>query len=319
MPPSTPHLLENNNSPSEPSQLLVDAGQAGTGSTQPVANILVFGETGVGKSSVINMLAGPPYDAAKVSGDALGYTFGNISHTITIDGTRIVAWDTAGLNEGDHGTVSPEKALDNLQSLLANLGDGLSLLVYCVRGTRLSSVMKTNYDIFVKDICQGKVPVVLVVTGCENETPMDSWWEANEKELISCGVNFYDHACITSTLGKKLKTGEHMFEEEYKESEMVVRQLIVKNLLASPWVEDKTTWTRTIKSALFSKLGHKEPQARRREESGLTEQVAASRTTGRSKHSIKFNLGFLGEVKWSPPGRPSGNENRGSGAIHDEE
>jgi len=213
-----------------------------------VPNVLVFGETGTGKSSLINMIAGS--DIAGVSGDALGYTFGSKAYEVSIDGTIVRLWDTAGLNEGEHGTVPAENAMQNLQGLVHKLKGGVSLLVYCVRGTRFRNIMQVNYDLFYGIICQKQVPVVIVVTGLENESPMESWWAENGGELESHGMKFAGHACVTMIRGKQLKSGDYMFEEEFEESEKSTRALVKDYYLRTPWIMDERIWLADITSRL---------------------------------------------------------------------
>jgi 50S ribosome-binding GTPase len=224
------------------------------GPTRP--NILIFGETGTGKSSLINMLAGD--NIAGVSGDALGYTFGSQAHDVSVDSHQVRLWDTAGLNEGEHGTVPAEQAMQNLQNLVQNLKGGISLLVYCIRGTRFKDIMKINYDLFCSIICQNNVPVVIIVTGLENESPMDSWWGENGAQLEARGMKFKGHACVTTTKGKQMKTGEYIFEEEYEESEGKTRELITDHYLRTPWIMNERTWLADITSKL---AGYYEQQA----------------------------------------------------------
>ncbi|KAF5378185.1 hypothetical protein D9615_007551 [Tricholomella constricta] len=223
--------------------------------TVGVPNILIFGETGTGKSSAINLIAGRAI--AGVSGDAQGYTFGSTAYTVFIDdgsGTmQVTFWDTAGLNEGEHGTVPAVRAMKNLQELVGNLSGGLSLLVYCIRGSRFRRIWKVNYDLFAGIICQGRVPVVLLVTGLEDESPtMENWWTENGAEFAKHGMRFNGHACITSTRGKQLKSGEYMYEEEYEESEKVARKLISDYCVGSPWVMDSRAWISEITSKMAS-------------------------------------------------------------------
>lgn len=275
--------------------------------SRTVPNILFFGETGVGKSSVINMLSG--MEIAGTSGDAVGCTFENTGYTICIpsigetkDAKEIMVWDTAGLNEDENGTIPPETAMENLHRLVENLKSGLNLLVYVVRGCRLGKVIKPNYDIFVTGICRGKVPVVLVITGCEDESPMENWWSDNKGILDAHGLYFKDHACITSSRGK-LKGGVHLLEEEYQESEEAVRRVVMDNLLASPWVEDNRRWMEMTKtwfsrSRMFTTTTRKQTAEPQNRAAGHQREMSGP---SRSKFKgITLNFGKLGNLSWTP-------------------
>jgi hypothetical protein len=108
-----------------------------------------------------------------------------------------------GLDEGTAGTVPAAEAEDNLKSLLRELmsprSNGIGLLVYCVRSVRLSRALLRNYNLFYSAICRKKVPIVVVVTGLENQEPtMDSWWDTNGMVFNKYGMHFTDHACVTT-------------------------------------------------------------------------------------------------------------------------
>ncbi|OJA11372.1 hypothetical protein AZE42_05161, partial [Rhizopogon vesiculosus] len=98
----------------------------------PPINIIVFGESGVVKTSVINMLTGEP--VATVSNQALGCTYASTKHRATIDGREVMLYDTASLNEAGARTVSPQQVIQNLRSLADDLKT-VNLLVHCIRGT----------------------------------------------------------------------------------------------------------------------------------------------------------------------------------------
>ena len=199
-------------------------------------NILFFGETGAGKSSVINMLMNGN-DAVTSSG-ADGKTSSFESFLASIDGQRVRLWDTAGLNEAERGTVPAKVAKQNLWTLASGLREGITLLVYCVRATRFRPKMKDNYNLVHGRICKGKVPIFIVITGLENEVPMDAWWVQNEAEFSRNGMSFDGHACVTSTRGKRREGGGHMYDTEFRESQVVLRRLI-KDYFATP----RTSWT----------------------------------------------------------------------------
>ena len=204
-------------------------------------NVIIFGETGVGKSSLINMIADTA--SAAVSNGAIGCTFESIPNEVELSGRKYHLWDTAGLNEGEHGNISGDRAIQNLQRLVQNLQyGGVSLLVYCIRGSRLRDIVKINYDLFYKIICGAKVPIIIVATGLENEDNMEDWWVDNVQDFHDRGMHFSGHACITATRGKVLKNGEYMFEEEYNMSVKLVRDLIVANSLENSWKPDSSIW-----------------------------------------------------------------------------
>ena len=213
--------------------------------TDDKPNVIIFGETGVGKSSLINMIA--PTASAAVSNAAIGCTFESVPYDAELSDHKYRLWDTAGLNEGEYGNVSADRAIESLQELVQSLKDGgVSLLVYCIRGSRLRDIVKINYDIFHTIICDGKVPIVVVITGLENEDDMEDWWLDNASDFDRRGMQFRGHACITTTKGKIMKSGEHMFQEEYNRSVELVREVIVAKCAESAWKPDSSKWLGNI-------------------------------------------------------------------------
>jgi len=179
-------------------------------------NVVIFGQTGAGKSSILNMLAGEK--VATVSGGASGCTSSNQSYPIPHSGKNYTFWDTAGLNESDDGTVSSRHAIQNLLDLVKD--NDINLLVYCVRD-RLPNIIRVNYDLFWGIVCKKKVPIVLVTTGLEGRTDMESWWGENQKAIKKMKMSFDGHACITSWRGRR-----NAYDREYEESAKKVWKLV---------------------------------------------------------------------------------------------
>ena len=199
--------------------------------TSPPINIIVFGESGVGKSSVINMLMGEP--VAAVSNQAVGCTYEINEFRATIAGQEVILHDTPGLNEAEAGTVPPEQAVHNLRSLAKKLGT-VSLLMYCIRGIRFRKIVAINYNIF-HDTIRGsdrEVPVLLVITGLENEENMENWWKTNQADFV--GMKFCGHACITATKGRLLKDGTgYTFQDQYDASKKKLKDLLAQHVSSS--------------------------------------------------------------------------------------
>ncbi|KZP12314.1 hypothetical protein FIBSPDRAFT_961498 [Athelia psychrophila] len=195
-------------------------------------NIIVFGETGAGKSSVVNMIVGR--DVANSSSAAAGSTFDSEPYETDVDATLpLRLWDTSGLNEGRNGTVSAKEAVNSLFDLITRV-QGVSLLVYCIRGPRIKATTSDNYELFFGGLCHGKVPIVLVVTGLEGEEDRDGWWDDNKEVFYDQGLNFWGQAGVVATRGK-VRGGRRMFDEEYEQSAIKVKELIKTACSEVPW------------------------------------------------------------------------------------
>ena len=218
-------------------------------------NVILFGETGSGRSSLVNMIVGN--DVSKVSGAAQGCTFKNDPYPATINGKHFVIYDTAGLNEGDQGRVPHWKAIHELYTLIRGL-DGVSLLIYCMRG-RVKENAKANWILFDRIICGENVPVIVVVTGLETYGDPNDWKsEGNLDVLKRNGMRPKAVGCIVSFRGRR---GE--FAGVYAKSQSNLRDLITKNCLRKPWCEEeKEKWFANIYSKpLSTRIGFA-PQGR---------------------------------------------------------
>jgi len=151
--------------------------------------------------------------------------------------------DTAGLNEGEDGIVPAKEALVNLYKLIRRLEDGVSLLVYCVRGQKIKDTTVKNCRIFYEAFCQKQAPIAIIVTGLESEESMEGWWAENEASFTKYGMRLDGH--VTATKGKK-----NRFEEE--ESEKIVRDLISACSTTLPWKKEAKSWFLAVLESLWS-------------------------------------------------------------------
>lgn len=162
-------------------------------------NVIVFGECGVGKSSIINLIVGS--QVAKTSPDADACTTRTQQYDVTINEKKYKLWDTAGLDGGSFGLFRAAITERNLKMFLRNRlkNKEPSLLIYCVRAARATRALVRHYRSVHSATSERPVPMVIVVTGLENSRgDMENWWQKNATELSSHGMEFVDHACITS-------------------------------------------------------------------------------------------------------------------------
>ncbi|KAI6129446.1 hypothetical protein EDD16DRAFT_1545620 [Pisolithus croceorrhizus] len=128
-------------------------------------NIILFGETGVGKSSVVS----PDFDV------------GSIRPEVGVNG-YIPAIEKAWL----------------LIKRLREAG-GVDLLLFCIRANRVTMTTQSNYRLFYEVLCGQQVPIALVITHLEREVDMEDWWTRNHKSIEKYGIKCAGHACRART------------------------------------------------------------------------------------------------------------------------
>jgi tRNA U34 5-carboxymethylaminomethyl modifying GTPase MnmE/TrmE len=193
-------------------------------------NVIIFGESGSGKSSIVNMIVGQR--VAKVSSDPTGRLSKPERYEASIDDIRFNIYDTVGLNEGEQGHVPHRKAVHELYTLIRSL-DGVSLLVYCMRG-HITGNAQANWVSFNKVLCAEKVPIIAVETGLEREEDLDGRRAVTKNALKEQGMNAKDVACIISIRGKN--NGD---TARYTWSQSRLRNLVIRESQGrKPWRVD---------------------------------------------------------------------------------
>jgi len=175
-------------------------------------NVILFGETGVGKSSIVNLIAG--HNVAKTSQNVNGCTMKATEYRLKAREMPINIWDTVGLEEPEMGVNGYLPAIEKAYALIQRLREvgGVNLLLFCIRGNRITTTTQSNYRLFYEVLCGKQVPVGLVITHLEREVNMEDWWVRNEKSIEKYGIKCAGHACVTGLPdnGKYAKSREAM-------------------------------------------------------------------------------------------------------------
>jgi tRNA U34 5-carboxymethylaminomethyl modifying GTPase MnmE/TrmE len=201
-------------------------------------NIVLFGQAGAGKSSLVNLMAG--MDIAHTSNDARSSTLHWQQYPIQFDGKSYNVFDTVGLEEPQLGIPQYLHAVENAYMLIQDLErqGGIDLLLFCMRAGRLTTTLENNYRLFHEFLCDKKVPVVVVITYLENEVgEMDAWWKQNRSIFREREVYVASHACITAIQGN--------YPERHAQSRTTIRK-VIKEFTADgqkeAWIGGDTTF-----------------------------------------------------------------------------
>ncbi|KAG6334785.1 hypothetical protein ID866_4303 [Astraeus odoratus] len=152
--------------------------------------IVVVGADGVGKSSIVNAIAGE--SLAATSKDTNTCTRDCASYRVKLEsGVQITIWDTVGLD----GTAETEGKVTALINHLSHF-PGIDLLLFCVRGK-----LKSQFERFknvLSCVPENVAPVALVVTGLETESDINTWWSNNKDNPKIRDLAADAHACVTT-------------------------------------------------------------------------------------------------------------------------
>lgn len=189
--------------------------------------VLVFGATGTGKTSLCNALTGK---TRPTDNGAKGITAKSHLYAAFQTGEcAIEVIDTVGLHESSHGTVPAEQAVVELIELLEKARDGFSILVHVTRASRITKEHDDDYKFFVEKMTQGRIPVILAVTGCENDHPMTSWVERNQEAFTRFDYKEHVPTCFAS--GGPM---EEFFAPLREQSREHLLKSIIQNALPEP-------------------------------------------------------------------------------------
>lgn len=240
----------------------------------PTINVILFGEAGVGKSAVVNLIA--QHEVARVSADVDGCTLLSTPYDIPMDGIHFRIFDTVGLNQPDFVLTSHLEAIERAYQLIVALRDagGIHLLLLCMRASRMTLTTRNNYRLFSEFLCQKKVPVAVVVTGCEREEgEMEGWWTRNKTGIEQHGVQSDGHACVTA-----VTDGTAGEDAMYRESQRKIRELLKScSLKSGAFTLDAMTWLAMTGGGMRSLIKEGKSPKKRDIEKVLSERLRLRR------------------------------------------
>lgn len=214
-----------------------------------IPNIIICGDKGAGKSSLVNMIANKSIAQDSSLFRCTFHTFQSSSFTVEIGDMQLNLHETQSVCGCK---TSEAEVIMGLYTLLRKLENGVNLLVFCMQGTILQDTVR-NWELFCNIICQWQVPILLVITRRESEENMDDWWARNEKQCTRSRMCPNGAACITATRGKE-RNGVHVFDKEYEESQKKIWQAIRRLYLPNdPWRVPLKEWLMETIEKLYNR------------------------------------------------------------------
>jgi len=207
-----------------------------------LGNVILVGEAGADKCSIINMIAG-----TKIADTFEHHPY----YILPVHGRNFRFFDTAEVIEKELDTVGRSVAIVKLHNLIAGLDGGINLLMFCMRGPKINNATYQNWKIFHDILCKKKIPFVLVVTGLGGRN-MDEWWWDNRGTFEDQGIYPVETACITAIRGRTLRDGCRAFDEHYERSQVKLPNMILNRVLRHARHVDRIDWFSEVTRSFFS-------------------------------------------------------------------
>ena len=177
-------------------------------------NVVLFGVSGCGKSSIINLLAEKP--VAMVSSDANVCTIRSKCYPLTLGEKKFRLWDTMGFDE--ESLLPYEQAY----SVLRHLRNGVDLILLCARRNGFGASIRNLYWLLDSFFFGGQAQIALVLT--HFDTPDKEWWDRNRNVIAQrCNIpaQYLPHVCITT-----VQDGPPQSDFIYDQSKQALKALL---------------------------------------------------------------------------------------------
>ncbi|CAF3143817.1 unnamed protein product [Rotaria socialis] len=150
--------------------------------------ILVFGSPNAGKTSMLNKLIGTDSDVSK-SEDGSAFKIKQYQPVI-INSVAYHFFDVDGISKTKRDKLTFTEVINNINSLLQHSKQGFNLLIFVTRSGTINQSAKDEYSMFSDVITKHQIPILCVVTNCENFEPMSQWVVENEFLFVKNQMHF---------------------------------------------------------------------------------------------------------------------------------
>ena len=193
-------------------------------------------------------------DRARVADGQVAQTLRSAVYPAEIQRMTYDLHDTMGFKYSSDTIDDNAKALGNLYRLVTDLSNsgGVNLIVFVMKRGKFTRTLHQNYNLVHRGLFDSKVPIVIIVTGCEDVEPtMDTWWIENEPSFTLSGMSFADHACVCAFNGPTTSNGGVRFNEDlFKASVDVVRKLLVQHCMSDGWKNVRYSYSDRLQDSL---------------------------------------------------------------------
>jgi hypothetical protein len=179
-------------------------------------NLVITSERATGCTSECTMVEGYPPDYSDLN---------------------LKIYDTVGIEESNEGTVPTKLALQKFDQLLTSINDGIHILLFCIKMGRLPLTTQTNYQLFFETLCNKQVPCILVITHCDTEYIIGTWW-TNNKCIIEKQFSYKIVDAVSVTTIKQTARGASTINDYYNSRKELINS-IINNALSQPWNPNK--------------------------------------------------------------------------------